>query len=171
EVGRALDAEQPAHAKRDVRIAGEVGIKLHEIEGDSREHDRPGKVGVRLVDELDEGGEAVADQKLQHKPTQYQPKSRLDLAGVELPPHDVAHLGEERRRPLNGAADDLRKEGRKKEEQDRIALDRLVVPVDLDQIRNQLERVVGYAKRKKKASPGVRRLERDDNGRHGGDAG
>ena len=89
---------------------------------------------MRFVDEFDEGGEAVADQKLHHQPAQDEPKSRFDLVGVERPPHDVAHLGEERLRSLNGAADDLGKEGRKQEEQDRIALDRLVVPVDFDEV-------------------------------------
>ena len=110
-------------------------------------------------------------RSLHHQSAQYEPKSRFDLVGVERPPHDLAHLGEERLRPLNRAADDLRKEGRKEEEHDRVALDRLVVPIDFDEIRDQFERVVGDAERQQQAAPGARRLERHDDGDDRGDAG
>ena len=96
---------------------------------------------------------------------------RFDLVGVERPPHDLAHLGEERLRPLNRPADDLRKESRKEEEHNRVALNRLVVPINFDQIGDQFERVIGDAERQQEAAPGARRLERHDHGDHRGDAG
>ena len=102
---------------------------------------------MRLVDDFDEGGQAIADQQLHHQPAEYQPTSGFELVGVERPPHDVAHLGKERLRPLNGAADDLRKKSREEKEHDRVALDRFVVPIDFDEIRDQFERIVGDAER------------------------
>ena len=72
---------------------------------------------------------------------------------------------------LNRPADDLRKEGWKEEEHDGVALDRLVVPVDFDEIGDQFERVIGDAERQQEAAPGARRLERHDDGDHCSDAG
>ena len=37
-----------------------------------------------MVDQLDEPGQAIADQHLHHQAAQYEPKSRFDLVGVDL---------------------------------------------------------------------------------------
>src|SRR6202034_2906938 len=123
-----------------------------------------------LVDRFDEGAEPVADQRLHHQSAEYEPKSRFDLVAVQRSRHDRAHLGEERLWPLNRPGDDLRKESWKKEEHDWIALDCLIIPIDFDEIRDQLERVERNAERQQKTAPGARRLERHDDGNNRGDA-
>ena len=130
---------------------------------------------MRCVDEVDEGGETIADQQFHHQSAQYQTTSRFELVGVKPPPHNLAHLGEEWLRPLNGTTDDLGKKGRKQEEHNRVTLNQFIVPVDFNEIRDEFERVVGDTERQQQAAPGSRCLkdnndaddQRDANGHVG----
>src|ERR1700722_10773246 len=111
EVRRAFDAEQLTHAKRDVCVPSEIRVELQDVARNGGHHDRVAIVGVRLGNVADKGEEPVANEQLQHKTTQDEPKSRFHLVDVNCSPRNLAHLDEKRLRSLNWSADDLRKKG------------------------------------------------------------